>query len=630
MEILPVGQTLAGKYRIEGLLGRGGMGVVYTATHLVLGHRVAIKTLGIAVVFNQVARARFAREARAMARLRGPHVCRVLDADVVGTTPYVVLECLEGADLGRVLLERSRLPPSEAVDHILETCAALAEAHAAGIIHRDIKPSNLFLATGTGAGGRATIKVLDFGISKLLEPFEGDETERLTQAGSFVGSLRYMAPEQFRAGASADVRTDVWGLGVTLYELLSGQRPFRDGRSDVAKQICTMVVPSLRIERPEVPEGLDKVVMRCLAKDPSDRFATVPQLAAALVPFAPAGSPAATAWTDPDGISTLGAVSTVPDDPVPPEASPQLPRQRDRIRVLLVAVVVVLLGAVGWLAAGVARRTARTIPQELSAAPSAPEILRAAGTHVLAGTVIDSWTVGFQSDRGSVKFSVLPSSLAFEALIRNELDVALVSRKVTDEETRAALSSGLALGEHLVGFDALAIVVHSDNPVSELSMADLRAVFTGKIRDWRALEGTPGRIVPLLRPEELGEHYAFRALVLGPEDRYLETETVLQSRDLAERVQRDRGAISYVAFAEVASNKALRIRTAEEPGMAPSTTSIRSQRYPLVRGLYLYTRGPARGLAREFVTYVTTRGQSALGAAGLVALGTDSKSGPTP
>ena len=276
------GMLLAGKYRIERLLGEGGMGVVLAATNEALRQKVAIKLLRIGALADAKALGRFEREARAAASLRSEHVARVLDVGKLEDgRPYMVMEYLEGRDLGDVIDQGPHLPPGEAVDYVLQACEAIAEAHAAGIIHRDLKPRNLFLATTVD--GRPLVKVLDFGISKTEDSAEDMSLTRTTE---IIGSPSYMSPEQLRASKEVDVRTDIWALGVILYELLTKKVPFQAVTvTELVAVVLMEPTPEIRNERPDVPEGLVYAINRCLAKRREERFSSIAELVGAIAPF---------------------------------------------------------------------------------------------------------------------------------------------------------------------------------------------------------------------------------------------------------------------------------------------------------------------------------------------------------
>jgi serine/threonine-protein kinase len=218
-----VGAILAGKYRVERVLGQGGMGVVVEATQLDLDRRVALKFLRNAVLpETSVALTRFEREARTVARLRGAHIVQVYDVGKLEHgEPFIVMELLAGEDLSVLLDRELRLSVADAVDYILQSCEAMAEAHVAGVVHRDLKPANLFLTRGPD--GRALVKVLDFGISKLMST----DTSQLSLTSGVLGSPLYMSPEQLRSAKDIDHRSDVWSLGTILYELVAGFPAFQ-------------------------------------------------------------------------------------------------------------------------------------------------------------------------------------------------------------------------------------------------------------------------------------------------------------------------------------------------------------------------------------------------------------------
>jgi serine/threonine-protein kinase len=283
---LGLGEVLAGKYRVDRVIGAGGMGVVLEATHMELDQKVAIKMMREEGLRNAEARARFAREAKAAVRLKSNHVARVIDVGALENgAPYLVMEYLEGSDLGTVLEDRGALAIEEAVAFTLQACEAVAEAHGIGVVHRDLKPRNMFLTTSVD--GKPLVKVLDFGISKLLRSNNETADVALTKTTDVMGSPSYMAPEQLKAARHADERSDIWSLGVILFELLTTRLPWE---AESTSELCAMVFRdpprSVRLLRPEVPAELEAVIGRCLAKERADRFPSVVELARALEPFA--------------------------------------------------------------------------------------------------------------------------------------------------------------------------------------------------------------------------------------------------------------------------------------------------------------------------------------------------------
>jgi serine/threonine protein kinase len=274
------GALIDGKYRVEQVLGEGGMGIVFQATHVRLGQRVAIKMLHPHMLYKPEIVERFEREARAAAQLRSTNAVRVVDVDVTPEhLPYMVMEFLDGHDLAAELERRGRFSVTDAVDCVLQACTAMNEAHGLGIVHRDLKPSNLFLAR---EGEATVVKVLDFGISKMATT---ELDVHVTSTLATMGTPLYMSPEQIRSTKNVDARADVWSLGVILFELLSGRPPFTGSAMSVSAAIVADPPPSLRELQPGVPESLEQVVLKALAKTPDARWPDVQSLAAALAPF---------------------------------------------------------------------------------------------------------------------------------------------------------------------------------------------------------------------------------------------------------------------------------------------------------------------------------------------------------
>ncbi|HEY2365669.1 MAG TPA: serine/threonine-protein kinase, partial [Polyangiaceae bacterium] len=279
---------LGGKYRVSRVVGEGGMGVVVEATHVQLDERVALKFLRPEMLAMPDVVARFDREARAAVKLKSDHVARVMD---VGKTqagvPYMVMEFLDGKDLGETLAEQGPLPVSQAVEYIIQACEGIGEAHARGIVHRDVKPENLFLVKRDD--GWRSVKVLDFGISKavLVGPSSVDLASNATT--SIMGSPYYMSPEQLRSTRTVDHRADIWSLGVVLFELLTGTTIFDETKefTELVADILETQHRKLGMFRPDSPPGLEGVIDKCLEKDRTKRFQNVAELAVALLPYAP-------------------------------------------------------------------------------------------------------------------------------------------------------------------------------------------------------------------------------------------------------------------------------------------------------------------------------------------------------
>lgn len=267
---VPLGEVLLGKYQVESVLGSGGMGVVLRARHLQLNTPIALKFIRAELARDADVVARFAREARAAARLKTAHVCQVLDLGVLPSgLPFMVMEYLEGETIDARLAREGPQPPHVAVGWIREMLSGLAEAHQAGIVHRDLKPANLFLQREPGSPER--LKILDFGIAKSVHP-DIEEGLSQTSARFIVGTPTWMSPEQLTTGAQVDARTDIWAAGCALYAMLAGKPPFSGGDFvQLAWQVRNAKMPSLPAE---VPPALAAVVARCLEKDPSARFAS--------------------------------------------------------------------------------------------------------------------------------------------------------------------------------------------------------------------------------------------------------------------------------------------------------------------------------------------------------------------
>jgi serine/threonine-protein kinase len=319
------GEVLAGKYTVDRIIGSGGMGVVVVAVHVDLGERVALKFLLPAAMQSQEAVARFSREARAAFKIKSEHVARVIDVgQLQGGIPYMVMEYLDGSDLDALVQDRGKLPVKDAVEYILQACEAIAEAHTLGIIHRDLKPANLFLTRRPD--GSPCIKVLDFGLSKVgmhIEPARRGAS--MTSTRQMLGSPVYMPPEQMLSPRDVDVRSDIWSLGVILFELLTAQPPFMgDSLPQLQGRVLGGEPQKLTSVRPDAPPGLEAIIEKCLQKDRANRFANVADLTGALVQFGPMRA-RVSAERVARMVEASGQVVSIPPPPAWPDAAPSRP-----------------------------------------------------------------------------------------------------------------------------------------------------------------------------------------------------------------------------------------------------------------------------------------------------------------
>jgi serine/threonine-protein kinase len=278
-----IGKVIAGRYSLVRMLGDGGMGAVYKAEDNVLRRFVAIKLLHPAAAANPAAVERFLREAQAAASIGHPNIIDILDFGEADQKPYLVMEYLRGRSLADAVHTDGPLPIKQACSITTHALAGLQAAHDRGILHRDLKPANLMLVVRFG--DRSFVKLLDFGFAALLGGnVPSDKT--LTPARTLVGTPAYAAPERLRGDDRRDPRTDLYSLGVVLFEMLAGVRPFDASTfSELARKVQNDTPPSLRLYRPDAPEGLERVIAKALAKKPDERWSDAESFAAALVPF---------------------------------------------------------------------------------------------------------------------------------------------------------------------------------------------------------------------------------------------------------------------------------------------------------------------------------------------------------
>ncbi len=277
----PAVGSVLGRYQLTRVLGEGGMGTVFEASHLDLGKRAAVKTLHARLAKTAEVRARFMREGQAASRIRHPNVVDVYDVGVEQDHPYLVMELLEGEDMGRLLAHESVLSAQRAADLLLPVVAAVAAAHELGVVHRDLKPDNIFLAVERT---QVTPKVLDFGISKLVDR---EQADALTSTGAFLGTPHYMSPEQAQGAKQLDARSDQYSLGAILYRCTTGRRPIEETSIyALIQRIVRGEFPPPRSLNPDLPRAFETVVLKAMAREPSERFATTRDLGRALLDFA--------------------------------------------------------------------------------------------------------------------------------------------------------------------------------------------------------------------------------------------------------------------------------------------------------------------------------------------------------
>jgi len=362
----PIGRVLGDRYRIEAKLGAGGMGAVYRATHVKLGSPVAVKILLEQYASDATLRKRFEREAKALGAVRHPNVVSVIDYGIADEVPYLVMELLEGETLSH-RLSRAPFPHAQVQELVTQLLRALSFVHAQGLVHRDLKPANVFFERLPEGDER--LKVLDFGLAKVVEPERMGSDPHLTAAGEAVGTPAYMAPEQI-TGGQADAATDVYAVGVILFQLLTGRLPFVGDRMEQLRGHIGLPPPTLVEANPRsaVRPELEALVQRALAKQRGVRFVDAAEMLAALdavpLPWAAATDEVVAEPAAPE------AIGAAPTEVAAREDRATAPSARRRSVALPMLVSAALIVGAGWLVARVVRRSGSPAPK----ASSAPRI----------------------------------------------------------------------------------------------------------------------------------------------------------------------------------------------------------------------------------------------------------------
>ena len=403
-------------YEVVSLLGEGGMGTVYLARHTYMGRRAAIKFLRPELLHDKSVVARFLDESRATNAIQHPNIIDIIDVGMLpdGRTPYLMMEFLDGESLA-LRLERSRpLPIAEAVEIACQTASALAAAHARQIVHRDLKPDNLFLLPDQTLPSGTRVKVLDFGIAKLRSDLRGGSVR--TQTGVIMGTPQYMSPEQCRGFSDAiDHRTDIYALGIILYEMLSGQAPFvSECMGDIIMRHMSEAPPPLHTRVPEIPESLERAVLRALAKQREDRFDSMADFARAIRQVEPEAQPAGRARADWSGAAaTLPAVGTTPA-PVPVDTVVPVVEPAWITQPALVGARTTLSDATGQMLSGTERTTRAQRRRGLIIGVAVVGVLAAAG--LVAGLLLRSPSPAAVSPRSAPASAAVPGRVAAPAL----------------------------------------------------------------------------------------------------------------------------------------------------------------------------------------------------------------------
>jgi phosphate transport system substrate-binding protein len=673
---LAAGTIVGGGYRVLRPMAEGGMGTVYEVEQLATGARRALKAMHVQLATDDKLRARFVREARLAATIKSDHVATVLDAGVDDATsvPYLVMELLEGRTLSGELKRRGHFTWPESLEIMRQVCHALGAAHAAGIVHRDVKPANIFLCAPRTAGKAFVVKVLDFGIAKVV----AEAREGVT---AVIGTPSWMAPEQTEEAAVVGPAADVWAIGLLAFGLMVGRHYWPSAnnkgtptaavmRELVLGEIVPASVRAVSYERGHrLPPGLDPWFARCIARDPAERFADATvafdAFAEAMRPHVPDAQLSSASILVPSAAPPPLAPAARTDDPIT-LAEGLASRSRTRMtgaaptnppappRSVLPGIVAIASAAAVVAFAYVARdRGEPTIPALITAPaatppapPRATVIARIHGSNTVGAELVPALAEAFLRRRSggqvarratgddesivetvgdgpteAIEIHAHGSATAFTDLAAGTCDLGMSSRRMKNEETEALGGLAPAASEHVLALDGLSIVVNPQNPVAKLTKAQIARAFTGDATKWSEVGGGDGPIHVLARDDKSGTFDSFKALALGGRPLVAGALRFEASDRLSDAVAADPLAIGFIGVAYVRSAKAVMV---EEKGSEPliaSQTTISSEDYPLARRLYLYTTKSSPDVVRRFVDFaLSDDGQAVVRASGFVDL----------
>ncbi len=688
------GAVVGGAYRVVGALASGGMGVVYEVEQLATGARRALKAMNLHMARDARLRARFVQEARVGAVIKSDHVASILDAGVDDATgiPYLVMELLEGRTLSRELRHRGAFTWTEVAEIMRQIGHALAAAHAAGVVHRDLKPANIYLAASRTAGSPYVIKLLDFGIAKVVADAHDGAT-------AVIGTPAWMAPEQTEAEGVVGPPADVWAVGLLAFMLFVGRHYWPSANHKSAATATVMrdlvlgeIVPaSIRAASYEagdrLPPGFDAWFARCVDRDPDKRFAdakgafaafadvmrplvaaeSTPSLANMAAPSLPPPSMAGRAFAPPSMAAT-GDVPTIAEGAVSRSRSRvdithSISRRRRGFGVAA-AVIAVLGGAAAAAFAIYPRLGAHAAPAasasaSASAASTPPSriVLRLHGSNTIGAELAPALAEAFLERRTgdrtivrrrtgedemvleagdgasaqSIEIFAHGSSTGFTDLASGACDVAMASRRIRPNEVAATGGLAPAASEHVIALDGIAVIVNPSNGVSRLSKAQLAQIFSGKVARWSPFAGNDDAIHVHARDDKSGTFDVFKTLVLGGLPLTSDATRHESSDRLSDAVAADPDAIGFVGLASVRSAKALMVEDATSQALVASPLTISTEDYPLTRRLYLYTSAKTSDVGQSFVDFaVSDDGQAIVPTAGFVDLRPECSSHPAP
>jgi phosphate transport system substrate-binding protein len=660
LAVLTPGTLLAGTYRVLRPVADGGMASLYEVEHLVTGAHRAVKVMRLVLAEDGRFSERLLLEARVGSRLRSDHVAKVIDAGVDRALglPFIVMELLEGVTLAQELRQRGHFTHAEVREILRQICHALSEAHDQGIVHRDVKPANVFLARSGTAGFSFIVKVLDFGIAKVIADSSADPVALQ------LGTPAWMAPEQTEADPPISPRTDVWALGLLAYTLLTGSSFWSAAHSNTGSTASILrevilepiVPPSVRaqeqgIPSERLPDGFDGWFLGCVARAPGQRFADGRAAFDALLsvlPMSPDEPPVRLVPSPSEALDRRGSISAVAlrasaDAPttVQPPPGPVAhgrPWYRSRAAQAGLGALACVLAALGWLfsaptvsgSLGSASNVAATPPAATTTA-----LLRLHGSNTMGSELIPRLAEAFlvsrmpdarvrrqraapdeylvearsastgQTER--IEIAAHGSSTAFQALGAGAADLGMSSRPIRALEAHQLSRLGdltSAGSEHVVAVDGVAIIVNFKNPITELTRTEAARIFTGQVRDWGAFGGFAGAIHVHARDDRSGTFDTFQHLVLGKQPLSPEAQRYEDSAELSRAVAADPYGIGFVGLAYVRSTKPLMIRDPGTVALLPAPVSVASEDYLLSRRLYLYAPRELSAPARDFLRFV--------------------------